>query len=102
IDEPEQAALLGEKIFANSVAFVAFDTETTNPPENNLWNALHRCAPAFGASFSIGSGPTPDFTFWYRFGEANADLDEYMLSVIKHIFSGEGTYQVLMHHAAFD
>lgn len=102
IETPGHAAFLGEKILNSTVKFVAFDTETTNPEENKLWNGLHRCAPAFGASFSVGDGPVPDFTFWYRFGEANADLDEYMLSVIGHLFSDQGTYQVLMHHAAFD
>lgn len=101
IEYYEQAVLLGEKIFNDTVKFVAYDVETAIP-ENKNWNALHRMAKAFGASFSIGNGETPDHTFWYRFGGANEDLDEYMLEVIKHIFSGEHTFGVLMHNAAFD
>lgn len=101
IEYPEQAVLLGEPIFNSTVKHVAYDVETAQP-DNNTWTGLHRMARVFGASFSIGDEQIPERTFWYRFGGANEDLDEYMTNVIRHIFSGEGSYNVIMHHAAFD
>lgn len=102
IEYYEQAVLLGEKIFNDTVKYVAYDVETAMSTENKNWNALHRMAKAFGCSISIGNEETPDLTFWYRFGGANEDLDEYMTEVIRHIFSDEHQFTVLMHNATFD